>query len=268
MWCTFASQQLKLKRQLFSSYHLFSAICPPLSGTLPGNISPGFYITYVPLTGNGLCETNHWSAGVKISVLIWIWMKRRINKWPWSSSPNAKKRSAAQVQARPWTGPPGFVRYESPFTSITLCFCSVLPSICSVCHLLLQTNCTSWQLRRHRLAKGCFLMFTHSQDDGCRKEAVMSRDKDIKTSGLWTKHVKNRGKKTKTDRSICPKVTHGRLTASAGALKLVQKHQKKDFHERFYTVYIIMFYELELNQFSISRWVTRIISASNLPDMI
>lgn len=35
----------------------------------------------------------------------------------------------------------------------------------------------------------------------------------------------------------------------SGALKLVQKHQKKDFHERFYTVYIIMFYELELNQF-------------------
>lgn len=38
-------------------------------------------------------------------------------------------------------------------------------------------------------------MFTHSQDDGCRKEAVMSGDKDVKTSGLRTKHVRNRKKK-------------------------------------------------------------------------
>lgn len=88
MWCTCASQQLKLKRQLFISYHLFSAICPPLSGMLPGNIFPGFYITYVPITVNGLCEINHWSASGMISVLIWIWMKCLINKWPWSPSLN------------------------------------------------------------------------------------------------------------------------------------------------------------------------------------
>lgn len=85
MWPTFASQQLKLKRQLFNSYHLFSAICPPLSGMLPGNISPGFDITYFPITANRSSQNEPFlteGGGGKISVLIWMWMKRRINKWP------------------------------------------------------------------------------------------------------------------------------------------------------------------------------------------
>lgn len=84
MWCTFASQQLKLKRQLFISYHLFSASCPPLSGMLPGNISPGFYITYLPITANGSSHNEPLlteGGSIKISVPISIWMKRQINKF-------------------------------------------------------------------------------------------------------------------------------------------------------------------------------------------
>lgn len=103
MWCTFASQQLKLKRQSFFSYHLFSAICPPLSGMLPGNISPGFDITYFPITANRSSQNEPFlteGGGGKISVLIWMWMKRRINKWPRSSSwnPNGGKKDEW------WTG--------------------------------------------------------------------------------------------------------------------------------------------------------------------
>lgn len=84
MWCTFASQQLKLKRQLFISYHLFSASCPPLSGMLPGNIYPGFYITYLPITANGSSHNEPLlteGGSIKISVPISIWMKRQINEF-------------------------------------------------------------------------------------------------------------------------------------------------------------------------------------------
>lgn len=93
MWCTFASQQLKPKRQLFISYHLFSASCPPLSGMLPGNISPGFYITYLPITANGSSHNEPLlteGGSIKISVPISIWMKRQINKWPPRSSGNVR----------------------------------------------------------------------------------------------------------------------------------------------------------------------------------
>lgn len=111
MWCTFASQQLKLKRQLFIPYHLFSAICPPLSGMLPGNIPLGFDITYFPITANRSSQNEPLlteGGGRKISVIIWMWMKRRINKWPRTSSWNTNSgkkdqwRTGARISLNVW----------------------------------------------------------------------------------------------------------------------------------------------------------------------
>lgn len=146
MWCTFASQQLKLKRQLFISYHLFSAICPPLSGMLPGNISPGFDITYFSITANRSSRNEPLlteGGGGKIGVLIWIWMKRQINKWP-------PKLVLKYERLRRWkkdewcTGAHvslNLLLLLSPCVSFHLhltsasCFPTMVSSSCSVCHL-------------------------------------------------------------------------------------------------------------------------------------
>lgn len=143
MWCTFASQQLKLKRQLFISYHLFSAICPPLSGMLPGNISPGFDITYFPITANRssqneplLTEGGGGGGGGKISVLIWMWMKRRINKWPRSSSWNGNAEGKRRAVRFLKCAAPAAAMCTSFHLLCASCFPTMVSSICSVCHLL------------------------------------------------------------------------------------------------------------------------------------
>lgn len=121
-------------------------------------------------------EMNNWSESVKFSVLIWIWIKCQINKWPGSSSLNTNACFSRKRRVAPGRThflecvTPVIGRYKCLFASITLRFLAWFPPSAQFVTPFPVTA----QLKLYRLAKFCFLMCTRSRNNICSKEAVLS----------------------------------------------------------------------------------------------